>query len=135
MDVKAKIIYDSTPGDIINQFITFARVFDSQIQKYGRTRDAVEETLRICREGDILEEYLKEEEAATIMFTLLDEQKARKFWEQELRAEGRKEGRAEGENRLSELITRLKGLNRIDDVFKAVSDQDYRQKMYHELNI
>ena len=30
VDVKAKIIYDSTPGDIVNQFITFARVFSQQ---------------------------------------------------------------------------------------------------------
>ena len=96
VDVKAKIIYDSTPGDIIDQFITFARVFDSQIQEYGRTREAVEETLRICRDKDVLREYLREEEAATIMFTMLDEEKARKFWEEELRQEGRAEGRAEG---------------------------------------
>ena len=96
VDVKAEIIYDSTPGDIIDQFITFARVFDSQIQEYGRTREAVEETLRICRDKDVLREYLREEEAATIMFTMLDEEKARKFWEEELRQEGRAEGRAEG---------------------------------------
>ena len=48
----------------------------------------MEETLRICRNEDVLKEYLAEEEAATIMFTLLDEQKARKFWEEELKQEG-----------------------------------------------
>ena len=53
VEVKAKIIYDSTPGDIINQFISFARVFDSQIQ----TREAVQQTLSICRDRDILKEY------------------------------------------------------------------------------
>ena len=42
VDVKARIIYDSIPGDIINQFITFARVFDEHIQLYGRTRKGVE---------------------------------------------------------------------------------------------
>ena len=88
VEVKAKIIYDSTPGDIIDQFITFCRVFDGQIKERGRTREAVEETLRICRNEDVLKEYLAEEEAATIMFTLLDEQKARKFWEEELKQEG-----------------------------------------------
>ena len=30
------------------------------------------------------------------MFTMLDEEKARRFWEEELRQEGRAEGRAEG---------------------------------------
>ena len=46
VNVKAKIIYDSTPGDIINQFITFCRVFDKQIEEHGRTREAVEEKHR-----------------------------------------------------------------------------------------
>ena len=127
MDVKAKIIYDSTPGDIVNQFITFARVFDQQIQEHGRTREAVEETLRICRDQDVLRDYLVEEEVATIMFTLLDEQKARKFWEEDLKQEG--------ESRLGNLVTQLIKLGRIDDVSHAASDKAYRQKLYKELKI
>ena len=89
VDVKARIIYDSTPGDIINQFITFARVFDQQILTYGRTRKAVEETLRICQDQEVLKEYLKEMEVAEIMFTWLDEQKAKRFEEEEIRQESR----------------------------------------------
>ena len=143
VNVKAKIIYDSTPGDIINQFITFARVFDSQIHQYGRTREAVEETLRICRDQNVLREYLRAEEAANIMFTLLDEQKARRFWEEELRQEGRAEGRAEGqaegqakgENLMAQLITRLSTQNRTEDMVRAATDPDFRQKLYQEFNL
>ena len=87
MDVRARIIYDSTPGDIINQFVTFARVFDQQILKCGRNREAVEETLRICKDQDVLKKYLEETEASEIMFTWLDEQKAKKFEEEEIRIE------------------------------------------------
>ena len=65
VDIKARIIYDSTPGDIINQFITFARVFDRCIREFDRTQKAVEETLRICRNENILREYLKEDEHLT----------------------------------------------------------------------
>ena len=135
VDVKAKIIYDSTPGDIINQFITFARVFDRQIQIYGRTRKAVEETLRICRDQDVLKAYLEEQEAAEIMFTWLDEQKAKKFEEEEIRQEGRAEGEAKGESRLGLLMTQLKNLGRTDDAFRAASDAGYRKQLYQELNI
>ena len=139
VDVKAKIIYDSTPGDIINQFITFARVFDKQIKLHGRTKKAVEETLRICRDQDVLREYLAEEEVATIMFTLLDEQKARKFWEEELREEGRKEGeikgREEGENRLGSLMASLMNKGRNSDALRAATDEKYRQQLYQELQI
>ena len=87
MDVRARIIYDSTPGDIINQFVTFARVFDRQILMYGRNHKAVEETLRICKDQDVLKKYLEETEASEIMFTWLDEQKAKKFEEEEIRIE------------------------------------------------
>ena len=151
VDVKAKIIYDSTHGDIINQFITFARVFDEQIQLYGRTRNAVEETLRICRDQDVLKEYLQEKEAEEIMFTWLDEQRAKKFEYEEIKQEGRaigraegekigqakgKEiGRAEGENKLGLLMNKLLSSGRNSDALRAASDAGYRKQLYQELNI
>jgi len=105
------------------------------IRHYGRTRKAVEETLRICKDRDVLKAYLEEEEAAEIMFTWLDEQKAKKFEEEEIRQEGRAEGRAEGESRLGSLMTQLKNLGRTDDAFRAASDAGYRKQLYQELNI
>ena len=81
--------------------MTFARVFDKQIQTHGRKKEAVEETLRICRDRNVLKDYLAKEEAAIIMFTLLDEQKARKFWEEEIRQESLAEG---GINMLASLV-------------------------------
>ena len=121
------------------------------IERHGRTREAVEETLRICRDQRILKEYLAEEEGSTIMFTLLDEQKAKKFWEEDIRqegraegrmegrvegrAEGRVEGRAEGETLLGTLMTRLKDAGRTDDAFRAAADADYRRKLYQEFKM
>ena len=64
---------------------------------FGRTREAVLETLRICKDRDILKKHLEEQEAAEIMFTWLDEQKARKFEYEEIKQEGRAEGLAKGE--------------------------------------
>ena len=58
MNVKAKIIYDSKQGDIINQYIVFCRVFDEQIKLHGRTKKAVDETIRICKDRDVLKDYL-----------------------------------------------------------------------------
>ena len=143
VDVKAKIIYDSTPGDIINQFITFAQVFDEQIQLYGRTRNAVEETLRICRDQDVLKEYLQEKEAEEIMFTWLDEQRAKKIEYEEIKQEGRAEGEkigraegeAKGETRLGLLMNKLLSSGRNSDALRAASDAGYRKQLYQELNI
>lgn len=46
--------------------------------------------------------------------------------------QGRKEGRAEGENRLAKLIQMLMDGGRSEDVKKAVSDQNYREQLYVE---
>ena len=65
------------------------------------------------------------------MFTLLDEEKARKFWEEELR----QEGEARGEAKLGSLMTQLKKLGRTEDAFRAASNEAYRNQLYRELNI
>ena len=54
------------------------------------------ETLRICKDRDVLKKYLEEQEAAEIMFTWLDEQKAKRFEYEEIKQEARAEGIAEG---------------------------------------
>lgn len=46
--IKVKVIYDSTSGDILNQYIAFTKICDEQVRKYGRTKQAIEETIRIC---------------------------------------------------------------------------------------
>ena len=70
VEVEAKVIYDSKKGDILNQFITFSKVFDQMRKQYpDDLRKAVQETIRICRAQDVLASYLAEEEAATVMFT------------------------------------------------------------------
>ena len=95
VDVKAKIIYNGKQGDIINQYVTFARVFDTQIALFGYTRRAVDETIRICKDQNVLSRFLAEEEVATIMFTMADVEKAREFWKEDLLEEGRAEEHAE----------------------------------------
>ena len=79
----------------------------------------------------MLKEYLAEEEAATIMFTLLDEQKAKKFWEEELL----QEGCAEGEKRFGALMSRLIASNRLDDAKRCTEDASYREKLYQEFQL
>ncbi|MDO5148900.1 MAG: Rpn family recombination-promoting nuclease/putative transposase [Oscillospiraceae bacterium] len=48
---------------------------------------------------------------------------------------GKREGEANGENKLSALIKALENAGRKDDVFKAASDAEYRQKLYEEFGI
>ena len=76
VDAKVKVIYDGQPGDIINQYVTFTRIANDQMKKYGRTQKAAEETIRICINEDVLADYLKEKEVEVmdIMTALFDEE-------------------------------------------------------------
>lgn len=76
IDVRVKMIYDGKEGDIINQYVVFTQVCSEQIRLYGRTRQAVAEAIRICKDRNVLREYLisKEKEVVDIMMVLYDEQ-------------------------------------------------------------
>ena len=76
VDVKVKMIYDGKEGDIINQYVIFTKVCNEQMKKHGRTREAVLEAIYICKDRNILKEYLsrKESEVVDIMMVLYDEE-------------------------------------------------------------
>lgn len=38
LDVKVKMIYDGKDGDIINQYVTFTKIYNEQVKLHGRTR-------------------------------------------------------------------------------------------------
>ena len=72
LDVKAKIVYDGQKGDIVYQYVMFTKICREQTRKYGKTRKAILETIRICKDQDVLKKYLqsRESEAVDIMITL-----------------------------------------------------------------
>ena len=80
IEVKAKVIYESDKDDIINQYIIFCKVINEQTKQYGMTQKAVMETIRICRDRNVLSEYLldREKEVVTIMMSLFDEEQIMK---------------------------------------------------------
>ena len=101
------MLYDRENGDIIHQYITFCKVLTEQIRIHGKTRKAIEETLRICRDKKVLEEYLKERETEImdIMTTLFDQDYVTHMYGIEPRNEGRNEERM---NSIRNLMSKLK---------------------------
>ena len=91
LDVKVNMIYGDTSDDIISQYVLFTKVYDEQRKLYGRTRQAIEETIHICKEKDVLKEYLesRETEVVTMMMTLFDEEQISKNYEASIRREER----------------------------------------------
>ena len=59
IEVKVKVIYDGKENDIISQYVTFTKVYNEQVKLYGRSKEAVTETIRICKDRDILREFYK----------------------------------------------------------------------------
>ncbi len=76
VEIRAKVIYESGKDDIINQYILFCKVFNEQTGLHGMTQMAVTETIRICKDRNVLREYLveREKEVVTIMMSLFDEE-------------------------------------------------------------
>ena len=99
VDVKVRMLYDGKEGDILNQYVTFTKIYNEQVKEYGRTKEAVLETIRICKNRKILKEYLesREKEVVDIMMTLFDQEYAVERYGDEKKAEGKAEGLAEGE--------------------------------------
>ena len=80
VEVKVKMLYGDKEDDILGQYVTFSKVYNEQRKKYGRTREAITETIRICKDRNVLKEYLesKEVEVVTMMMTLYDEEQIMK---------------------------------------------------------
>lgn len=75
LDAKVKVLYGSEESDIISQYVAFTKVYDEQRRLHGRTRKAVAETIRICKDKNVLKDYLeeREKEVENIMLAMYDE--------------------------------------------------------------
>ena len=97
INVRVKVIRDGRRGDIINQYVGFVKVLNEQVKIHGKTTKAIEETIRICKERNILREYLqkREPEVKRIMITLFSQEQIQEYYGEEKRREGWEEARAE----------------------------------------
>ena len=75
IDAKVKVLYGTDEDDIISQYVTFTKVYNEQMKQYGRTRETIMETIRICKDKNVLREYLqsREKEVVSIMLAMYDE--------------------------------------------------------------
>lgn len=103
VDVKVRMLYDGTvsketgEGDIINQYIIFTKVCNEQVKLYGRTKKAILETIRICKDRNVLKDYLesREKEVIDIMMVLYDEEEAMKTYVESERYDAQNDVRIE----------------------------------------
>ncbi|MCM1527643.1 MAG: hypothetical protein NC079_08625 [Clostridium sp.] len=76
IEAEVKVLYQEDENNIIGQYIIFCKVYNEQRKKHGQTKKAVTETIRICKDRNVLKEYLesKEQEVVDIMMTLFDDE-------------------------------------------------------------
>ncbi|MCD7814297.1 MAG: hypothetical protein LUH20_09695 [Lachnospiraceae bacterium] len=113
IEVKVKILYgtvnpDKTEGeDIVGQYVLFTKVYNEQIRQHRRTAKAVAETIRICKDRDILKEYLatREKEVITMIMSLYDQDRIMKIHvESEKRIAAEKAAREEKEASIRRML-------------------------------
>ena len=94
LEARVKMLYGDGNGDIISQYVTFTKIYQEQARLLGKTVEAVRETIRICKDKDVLKEYLSahEKEVVSIMMALFDQEKAVEQFGYEKKQEGREEG-------------------------------------------
>lgn len=86
IDAKVKVLYQESEKDIIGQYIIFSKVYAEQRKLYGNTRQTVTETIRICKDRNVLREYLesRESEVVDIMMTLFDDEQILKAYAKDI---------------------------------------------------
>ena len=111
IDCEVTVLTDGKKGDIISQYVRFCHVFDEQVKIHGRTRRAVEETIRICQGEDVLKEYLERqrEEVLDIMEALFDRETTIMNYGASRERKGREQGREQRDREKIEVMLR-KGL-------------------------
>ena len=76
LEVKVRMLYGDNEDDIVGQYVTFTKVYSEQRKLHGWTKEAILETIRICKDEDILKEYLesREREVLDMMMTIFDDE-------------------------------------------------------------
>ena len=108
VEIKAKVIYgDSKKHDMISQYIAYCKVLDMQVKKHGRTKKAIEETIRICSDKDILKEYLEahRKEVVDIMTQLYDREREMRLYVEEMKQDAAKKSTLDA---IKKLMKKLK---------------------------
>ena len=117
IDAEIKVLYQENEKDIIGQYIIFSKVYNEQRKRYGNSKQTVTETIRICKNRNVLKDYLesKEQEVIDIMMTLFDDEQILKAYAKGI--EDNKE--METERKTAERMIRMGKLS-LDEILLCV---------------
>ena len=100
LDLEVRFLYGDSQ-DIVGEYVRFVRVIKEQEKLYGRTREAVVNAIKICKDEKVLTEYLetREKEVQDIMTIVFDNEELIRIHEKAVEKEAIERGLAEGMER------------------------------------
>jgi len=100
LQLQIKMLYNSTDGDILHQYVSFCHKLTDEIAVCdGNTLEAIRQTIRNCQDSDILSEYLREhqpEVEVNMIAILQDDETIMRIHDYNIAKDAREEGLAEG---------------------------------------
>ena len=134
IDLNIKVLTNGENNDIVYQYIRFTRVFNEQVKSCGYTKKAILETIRICRDEDILKEFMlsREKEVVDMMSTLFSEETLMEAFVKEMQDEGIAKGRENSNlQAIKNLMVNLKLT--FDQAMNAIGLAPEEQEHYRSL--
>lgn len=127
IDAEVKVLYQENEKNIIGQYIIFSKIYNEQRKLYGNTRQAITETICICKDRNILKDYLesKEQEVVDIMMTLFDDEQILKAYTKDI--ENNKEKETERKTAERMIKKGKLSLEEISDYVPALSMDELKQ--------
>ena len=102
LDLIASVVHAPEKNGILGEYIQFCRIRDEQVKDHGLTLYAIEETIRICKDRNVMRTYLEareKEEIFSMVQAMFTEEYNRRAIAKSIRRsreEGIEEGREKG---------------------------------------
>lgn len=122
---------------ILEQYSRFVSAVREAAKQGEPTDRELKQIFQQCIEQGILPDFLKEygTEGINMLFEELTEEEAIELAREDGIEIGHQAGVAEGEARVNQLYEMLYEQNRNDDVYRAITDSEYRLKLFKELGL
>lgn len=101
LEAAVKVLHQEDDTNIIGQYIIFCKVYTEQRKLHRATETAVTETIRICKDRNVLKEYLesREQEVIDMMMTLFDEDEIMKAYTRDIEENAERKGERKAERK------------------------------------
>lgn len=98
VEIAVRVLRRQETEGILDEYLRFCEIVDAQRVLYGLSQKAIEETIRICLEENVLVPFweVQKKEVVDVMYELYNQEQITEYMLHEARQEAQEEYRAEG---------------------------------------